>query len=78
MTPKFVIYEDSAKEWRFRLVAGNGETIAVSEGYTTKQGAQRGTQAVSNAIIQIIEAEQRVDDHIDMMDEPSTFVARGK
>ena len=59
MTPKFEIYEDKANEWRFRLVAGNGEIIAVSEGYTTKQGAQMGTQAVSHAVIQIIEAEQR-------------------
>jgi len=59
MTPKFEIYEDKAKEWRFRLIAGNGEIIAVSEGYKTKQGAQFGTQAVSNAVIQIIEAEQR-------------------
>ncbi len=59
MTPKFEIYEDVRKEWRFRLIAGNGEIVAVSEGYKTKQGAEKGTQAVSNSVIQIIEAEQR-------------------
>lgn len=46
MTEKFEIYRDKASEYRFRLVAPNGEIIAVSEGYTTKQSAQRGVEAV--------------------------------
>lgn len=37
--PKFIIYRDRAGEYRWRLVAGNGEIVAVSEGYTAKQSA---------------------------------------
>ncbi|MCV7186788.1 YegP family protein [Mycolicibacterium thermoresistibile] len=33
-------------EYRFRLKAGNGETIAVSEGYTTRSGALNGIESV--------------------------------
>lgn len=38
--PKFRVYEDRAGEYRWRLVAGNGRTVADSgEGYVTHQGA---------------------------------------
>ena len=59
MNSKFEVYKDTKNEWRFRLIAGNGEIIAVSEGYKTKQGAHKGTQAVTNAVIEIIESEHR-------------------
>jgi uncharacterized protein YegP (UPF0339 family) len=36
---KIVIFKDKAKEWRFRIVAGNGEIIASSEGYKQKGSA---------------------------------------
>jgi uncharacterized protein len=36
---KFVIYKDTAGYFRWRLVAGNGEKVAASEGYASKQGA---------------------------------------
>lgn len=36
---KFVIYRDIAGQYRWRLVAGNGEKVAASEAYTTKYGA---------------------------------------
>lgn len=32
--PKFVIYEDAGGQFRWRLVAGNGEKVAASEAYT--------------------------------------------
>ena len=38
-TPRFVIYKDIAGEWRWRLKATNGEIVATSEGYTSKQSA---------------------------------------
>ena len=39
---KFEVYEDSAGEWRWRGIAGNGEIIADSgEGYATKANAER-------------------------------------
>ncbi len=45
--PRFEVYEDNAGEWRWRLVAPNGEIIADSgEGYVTKQGARRGIDSV--------------------------------
>lgn len=43
----FELYEDSAGEWRWRLVASNGNIIADSgEGYASKQGAKRGIESV--------------------------------
>lgn len=35
----FVITKDKAGELRFRLVASNGQTVAVSEGYKAKASA---------------------------------------
>lgn len=46
MAAKFVLNKDKAGEFRFKLVAGNGETIAVSEGYKTKAGAMNGIKSV--------------------------------
>jgi uncharacterized protein YegP (UPF0339 family)/sporulation protein YlmC with PRC-barrel domain len=43
---KFEINKDTAGEFRFKLVATNGETIAVSEGYTTKDNAMNGIESV--------------------------------
>ncbi|MFC1846503.1 DUF1508 domain-containing protein [Chloroflexota bacterium] len=43
---KFEIDKDTAGEFRFKLVALNGETIAVSEGYTNKDGALNGIESV--------------------------------
>jgi hypothetical protein len=36
---KFVIYKDAAGYYRWRLVAGNGEKVAASEAYVSKQNA---------------------------------------
>lgn len=44
--PKFEMYEDKAGEYRFRLKAGNGEIIAVSEGYKAKAGCENGIESV--------------------------------
>lgn len=46
MAGKFELYTDARGEWRFRLKAGNGETIAVSEGYSSKSAAQNGIESV--------------------------------
>jgi len=46
MAGKFELYKDSRGEYRFRLKAGNGETIAVSEGYKSKSGALNGIDSV--------------------------------
>lgn len=35
------IYEDDAGEWRWRAVAGNGETVASGEGHRDPRDAER-------------------------------------
>lgn len=44
--PKFEIYNDKAGEFRFRLKAKNGEIIATSEGYGTKENCKNGVESV--------------------------------
>lgn len=44
--PKFEIYTDKAGEYRFRLKAVNGQTIAVSEGYKALAGCMNGIESV--------------------------------
>ena len=46
MAGKFELYTDKAGEFRFRLKAGNGETILVSEGYKQKASALNGIESV--------------------------------
>ena len=46
MAGKFEVYQDKAGEYRFRLKAGNGETILASEGYAAKSGAENGIASV--------------------------------
>jgi len=36
---KFVIYKDVGGYYRWKLVAGNGEKVAASEAYVSKQNA---------------------------------------
>lgn len=46
MAGKFELYEDRAGKYRFRLKAGNGETIADSEAYESKASALNGIDSV--------------------------------
>ena len=46
MAGKFEIYKDKAGEFRVRLKAGNGEIIAIGEGYTTKDSCKKGIASV--------------------------------
>lgn len=50
--PKFEIYFDKAGLFRYRLIASNGESIAMSEeGYKSKSGVLNGIKSVSvNAV----------------------------
>ena len=44
---KFQIYQDAASEWRWRLIAGNGQIVAVpGEGFTTKASCERNIELV--------------------------------
>jgi uncharacterized protein YegP (UPF0339 family) len=44
--PVFEWYKDKAGKYRFRLKAANGEIIAVSEGYDSKEGCVDGIESV--------------------------------
>jgi uncharacterized protein YegP (UPF0339 family) len=47
MQPKFEVYQDAADEWRWRLIAANGQIVATSgEGYSSPGAATAGTQVV--------------------------------
>ncbi|MFK0242469.1 MULTISPECIES: YegP family protein [unclassified Microbacterium] len=58
MAGKFELYTDKSGEYRFRLKAGNGETIAVSEGYSSKSAALNGIDSVRRnaADAEVVEA----------------------
>ncbi|WP_452221196.1 YegP family protein [Lacinutrix salivirga] len=43
---KFEMYQDARNEYRFRLKAGNGQTILASEGYSAKAGCLNGIESV--------------------------------
>jgi uncharacterized protein YegP (UPF0339 family) len=45
MAGKFECYKDKAGEHRFRLKAGNGETILSSEGYSSKKNCDNGIES---------------------------------
>ena len=46
--PKFEVYLDKAGLYRYRLIASNGESIAMSEeGYKSKNGCLNGIKSVS-------------------------------
>lgn len=45
----FEVYQDAKGEYRFRLKAANGETIAASEGYTTKAACLKGIESVQRS-----------------------------
>lgn len=57
--PKWEIYFDKAREYRFRLKASNGEIIlAASEGYTTRASAKKGIESIqTNIDSDIVEEE---------------------
>ncbi len=44
--PKFELYSDAAGKFRFRLIAPNGEIIAIGEAYESKAGCKKGIESV--------------------------------
>lgn len=57
--PKFEWYKDKTGKFRFRLVAPNGQTIAVGEAYESKEACVNGIESIKkNApIAKIVEAK---------------------
>jgi uncharacterized protein len=58
---KFEIYKDRSGEFRWRLKAGNGETIATGEGYTTKASCKNGIESVKKNA-PVAEVDDTTDD----------------
>ncbi|MEU4016871.1 MULTISPECIES: YegP family protein [unclassified Microbacterium] len=58
MAGTFELYTDKSGEYRFRLKAGNGEVIAISEGYSSKSAALNGIDSVRRnaADAEVVEA----------------------
>lgn len=50
--PKYETYFDNADKYRYRLLASNGQNIAIAEdGYATKAGCMNGIDAISRAAV---------------------------
>lgn len=45
--PKYEIYIDTGGKYRFRLKAMNGEIVAASQGYKSKDSCKKGIESVS-------------------------------
>ena len=43
---RFTIYKDAAGEFRFRIVASNGNILASSQGYNQKQSAKEAIASI--------------------------------
>jgi len=63
--PKYVVFTDAASKFRFNLSASNGEVIATSEAYETKQNCMNGIEAVQkscDAEIEDLTADQVMEE----------------
>jgi uncharacterized protein YegP (UPF0339 family) len=63
--PKFEVYSDEIGGYHFRLRARNGQIIAVSQSYKSKEGCLKGIKSVklnaSSARIVILETEHETE-----------------
>ena len=46
MAEKFQVYQDKKGQYRFRLLAANGQVIASGQGYTSKKACLGGIESV--------------------------------
>lgn len=60
MAAKFECYTDKSGKYRFRLKAANGEVIATSEAYNSKEACHNGIESVKkNApVADIVDAKE--------------------
>lgn len=52
------VFEDAAKEFRYRVKGRNGEPMVTSEGYSTRSNAHRGYQD----LVQLLGSEPTIID----------------
>jgi uncharacterized protein YegP (UPF0339 family) len=65
-TPKITIYQDTLDQWRWSLVAGNGEIVAQGESHTTEADARRAALRAGELLAEAGETlsfEQESDPH---------------
>lgn len=48
------VFKDRRGEWRWRLVAGNGEIQAQSEGYSRRWSATRGARRAVPGVLVVL------------------------
>ena len=46
MIPRFEVFQDKMKQWKFRLRAGNGKIIAFSQAYLSRRNAILGIESI--------------------------------
>ena|GEM_PF-68800 len=81
-SPKYEIFADIASKFRFNLKAANGEIIAASEAYDSKQGALNGIEAIQRSCDAEIEdltvdqeaTEEQAEEVMDVCKEPTVGV----
>ena len=57
--PKFEIFFDKKKEYRFRLKSSNGEIILASEGYKSKDSCKNGIKSVkTNSTSKVVDVTE--------------------
>lgn len=54
MRPHFEMEKRKDDKWGFRLKAANGEILFGSQGYASKDGAEKGIEAVKKAVTIIV------------------------
>ena len=72
--PKYEVFTDTASKYRFNLSAPNGEIIAASEAYETKQNCMNGIEAVQkscDAEIEDLTITQTVEEAPEVHAEPA-------
>jgi uncharacterized protein YegP (UPF0339 family) len=78
LNPKYQVFYDKTCGFRFHLNAKNGEIIAASEGYKTKEGCMNGIKAVQtscNAEIEDLTVTKPATSDISMMETAATTTA---
>jgi uncharacterized protein YegP (UPF0339 family) len=58
MSAKFVVKKGATGKFHFNLVASNGETVATSESYNSKDSAMKGVDAVRRAAADAVVDDQ--------------------
>ena len=58
---KFELWKDKKGEWRWNLMARNGQVIAVSEGYTSKAGDKNGIRSdrINAPLARVVEKDAK-------------------